>query len=210
MKKRMGKRSVIAGVVVATAAAIAGPLAVSSGGAGSAAPGGYMQGIRVHGDWTIEVRSPGGRLLRRARFANSLTNVGAQRLALFLTGDQTPGLWAVELGGPQPGGKEACLNDVKGPAECLIVEPAWGPKDNRAFKNLTVKEEGSSVVLAGKATAQRAGTLTDVATAVSSCPGSVAPAKCLAPPYRFTAAAIEAIPVQPNQQISVTVKISFK
>src|SRR3989442_5421961 len=52
--------------------------------------GGQVEGIKVHGHWTIEVRNPDGTLVTRREFENGL--VGASGLAQILARQKTPGL----------------------------------------------------------------------------------------------------------------------
>jgi len=72
-------------------------------------PAGTHEGIKVHGHWMIEVRSPDGKLLSHTEFENSLNpgaQGGAQVLPLFFTATDaasssyTPGEWGILLGDP--------------------------------------------------------------------------------------------------------------
>jgi hypothetical protein len=59
-------------------------------------------GIKIHGHWVLEVKNPDGKLVERREFNNSLVTGGAyvsgdQLLAAILTGDLTPGGFAVAL-----------------------------------------------------------------------------------------------------------------
>ena len=59
-------------------------------------------GIKIHGHWVLEVKNPDGKLVDRREFNNSLVTGGTylsgdQLLAAILTGDLTPGGFAVTL-----------------------------------------------------------------------------------------------------------------
>jgi hypothetical protein len=76
----------------------------------SAAPGsgGTHEGIKVHGHWMIEVKSPEGKLVSHTEFENNLSVNGASSLTGFLAQNQattleqsyTPGEWGITLSDP--------------------------------------------------------------------------------------------------------------
>jgi len=57
------------------------PMVVSESGSGS-------EGIKVHGDWTVEVTNPDGSLATKKQFSNSITTEGFGVLAALMTHDQ--------------------------------------------------------------------------------------------------------------------------
>ena len=57
------------------------PMVLSESGSGS-------EGIKVHGDWTVEVTNPDGSLATRRQFSNSITTEGFGILAALMTHDQ--------------------------------------------------------------------------------------------------------------------------
>lgn len=62
-------------------------------------PGGTREGVKVHGHWMIEVRSPDEKLLSHTEFENSLTTAGNTVLSGFLLGSEVPGGYTVILSG---------------------------------------------------------------------------------------------------------------
>lgn len=189
------------------------PVAPSSGEAAPPGPG--VEGLKVSGHWTIEVREPDGRLVSRTEFENALnTVVGTESLARFLARDKSPGLWSVELTG-SPYSNTPCLSGTN-PLYCFIIEsantdvtgPTW-------FKTLVVSlTSDSKVRLSGTATAQRDGNVGNVATGVSRCQSSTAPVTpCTTTTgisYQFTYKTLTTpVSVLQNQQVAITVDISF-
>ena len=57
------------------------PMVVSESGSAS-------EGIKVHGDWTVEVTNPDGSLATRKQFSNYITEEGFGVLAALMTHDQ--------------------------------------------------------------------------------------------------------------------------
>ena len=58
------------------------PMVVSESGSES-------EGIKVHGDWTVEVTNPDGSLATRKQFSNHITEEGFGVLAALMTHDQS-------------------------------------------------------------------------------------------------------------------------
>jgi hypothetical protein len=83
---------------------------LASGTAANAQTGGPGEGIKVHGDWTIEVRNPDGSLVSRHEFKNALVPNGAGGLARLLgnTFDE-PFEWTVAFG--PASGENFCFVD---------------------------------------------------------------------------------------------------
>jgi hypothetical protein len=62
-----------------------------------------IEGIKVHGHWTLEVRNSDGSVARRVEFENSLVQSGAEFLAGVISGNFTAGSWVITLAGePNP------------------------------------------------------------------------------------------------------------
>lgn len=59
------------------------------------------EGIKVHGHWIIEVKNPDGKVVTHREFENSLAggngSEGSNLLAGLLSGNYTPGPWAIGL-----------------------------------------------------------------------------------------------------------------
>src|SRR6266576_1509902 len=99
-------------------------------------------GLKVHGEWRIEVRQPDGRLVRSLEFHNDLTYIGKSVLANVLAKTYTPGYWIVELfGSPDP-----CVSGGY-PAACDITEPQGNGASGRVSKNLVVSTLSDGVRL---------------------------------------------------------------
>jgi hypothetical protein len=139
--------------------------------------GGPYEGIKVHGHWTIEVRSPHGSLVSRREFKNALTTTGGALLGRFLQRTHKPGEWTIQLGS-ETNHLNPCEVNIAGPVPCVIYEATnpvaanagWG-----TFTALTVGSEGgpntNSTVLAGAAKARKNGLIDYVATLlINSCP----------------------------------------
>ena len=96
------KRRIVFATVIAVCVSIVAAYAVSSRGSTTAAPAAPKSaavGIKVHGRWVVEVRTPSGRLVQRRAFENSLTAFGAETLAGLLNSDWTVSNWGIGLGG---------------------------------------------------------------------------------------------------------------
>ena len=178
---------------------------------------GKHEGIKVHGHWTIEVRNPNGSIATHREFENSLAGAGAFPLTSFLSRTNSVGLWQIQLAS-QVG------NTVGGPCSgggtCTLYESGSGvPADGNNFNTLLVSAtgNGSTFTLNGTAAASVGGNITDVFTAVETCPPSFSVASpCAQGPsisytYNFlTSRTLSApIPVGAGQTIAVTVVISF-
>jgi hypothetical protein len=156
-------------------------------------PGGTHEGIKVHGHWMIEVRSPDGKLISHTEFENSLQGGGRSALALLLSG-YTPGDWMVVLDGASGDSQPVCTNSSfsSGVGPCGIDEtggyfqtsqcPGLG---YQCFPTLTVVNPFvppatllGTVTLQGTATAGVAGVITDVETKTNVCYPSSTPSTC--------------------------------
>ena len=198
-------------VAAAVAAAFGAFSSSTSSASGSPAK---TEGIKVHGAWTIAVRSH-GRTVAMRRFENSLTAQGGVVLAKLLAGIYSAGPWFVSLsGGPQP-----CAIGGSGTA-CEIWTQNPPAQPNR-FTTLVVTLPTPGVIhLQGTATAGQDGSIDQVSTQLLPCQGPVdqrtntAPANCDYGlsffPGSFTSHAVSpGIPVTSGQQVLVKVDISF-
>lgn len=155
------------------------------------------EGIKVHGDWVIEVRNPDGTIVARHEFKNALTWTGTLALAGTLGRTYTPVAWGIRIGSP-------CQHDLMAlRAPCLIVEPGaqseFGP--TRTFSNLAISVTGGELTLSGSVTATRTDTIDRVATQLTdaSFHRHIFTEKNLPTP----------VPVTAGQIVQVTVRISF-
>jgi hypothetical protein len=202
-----------------SAAAFVAMLALVLGGS-SAAPvaaetpqgGAQTEGIKVHGQWTIDVLNPDGSLASHHEFRNALDSFGGLRLAEMLARLKSPGVWNIALW--QVGtARKPCPSYFNG--ACVIGEV--GSTDPEAqFKTMTVSVPASGpnqgkLVLSGTATVEADGDIYTVYTNRGYCPGNVAPASCAA--YRdsnFTRKDFPSpIVVLAGQIVQVSVVISF-
>src|SRR2546426_7465271 len=91
--------------------------------------GGQVEGIKVHGHWTIDLRNPDGTLVTHREFENAFNNPNL--LGGFLARQQTPGQWIVILQGNVCSGGPAAF-----PTACIMDE--FGGTLSGAFHTLTV------------------------------------------------------------------------
>ena len=167
--------------------------------------------MKVSGHWTIEVREPDGSLVSRQEFENALQSIGRESLAQFLARDKTPGLWRVYLG-VSISPTSPCLDTSTGSAVVCVVAESGDVTGSNVFRNLAVSLNSASVVrLSGTATAQRDGEVGVVATTVFRCANTIAPSSpCSSGLGTFTQKTLTTpVPVLLNQQVVVTVDISF-
>lgn len=178
---------------------------------------GPHEGIPVHGQWTIEVREPDGRLVARREFDNAFTGSGNTILLEFLDGVRTPGAWEVHLGNSDTAQTPCVFNLAR--AMCRVAEPNHSLTGSNIFKNLVVTRPASGAdankfVLEGSATANFAGAINQVATAVQACASTVAPGSCgpanvdFGSTFTFTTLGT-AVAVQQFQQINAKVALAF-
>lgn len=185
-------------------------LVVPTGAFNVAAAGGQSEGIKVHGDWTIEIREPNGTLVNRHEFKNSLiaggANSGNQLLAKLLGKTETALEWQVLIANGQDaaGGPCSDTNFVFGFVTRCHIIPAnstlwniFGPVTKTLVVNST---SAGTLELSGTVTAARAGAISVVETYVRGNPSV----------YSFTSRALpSAIMVAAGQIIQVKVVISF-
>ena len=182
--------------------------------AASALGSGYGEGIKLHGDWTIEVRNPDGGLVELREFDNALSPNGDIVLARIIAGISTIGHWQLVIDSSVVG------NGPCGQA-CLILESSDPETGGTLFRTLTVDAPliGANVgklVLSGSATATSNGEVNVVRTVNGYCEPTLAPStNCVGAASRvfnntITFASISPpVSVSAGQQILVTVLISF-
>jgi hypothetical protein len=219
LRQFKGSRA-LASIVTTTATAVALtilPVALTAQEPSAAArakpSGGQAEGIKVHGQWTIEVRNPDGTLASRTDFHNDLdTTTGSSILSLLLARQATPGYWFVFLYESSSSGP--CLNFLNAQAPCMLSEPSTNFSGSDST-NLTVTSPTSGanagkVVLAGMVTAERNATIDGVVTQVLRCPATGSPSTpCSGPIHTFTIGHPPAVSVVTGQIVQVTVVISF-
>jgi|GEM_PF-726155 len=196
--------------------------------------GGPVEGIKVHGHWTIDVRDPDGKLVTHREFENGLTLQGKGGLVKLLGRQITNGAWHVglanssgnhpcEFPSSSPGGSAT-------PTPCQILEPSfWAPgvvDSPYFFKTLILSlPDSGGLVLSGNASAARNSTIDMVSTRIYNCPPNNGPQTCATTntigQFEFTEKQLAqpvngvcpepacAVDVVKGQIIQVTVTISF-
>ncbi len=152
-----------------------------------------LDGIGVHGAWTLDVLEPNGTLAKHVEFQNELSFPGADWLASLLAGDDTVGTWNVQVLG-LPGNIFLC-GDQQNPSSCAI-------NDNTGDLTVEVVADANADILrmSGNMIVSQDGALFSVETQQGG------------PPFVFTKkflAAEDQAVVVPGQQIMVKVDITF-
>jgi hypothetical protein len=212
-RKRLVAASIALAAVVGLAVAAALGAFASSG---RTAASGVGVGVRVHGHWTIVVRSTSGKVVGRYHFHNDfVTGAGASggpaAFAGILSGGNAPGDWDVSLRGS---GCPASNTNF-----CQMFESDANPSffvSPPDTKNLTVTVPSSGtdaykIVLQGSVTATDDGTIDRVSTGLQKCSASSTVGSDCGIGYNaITDRTLgSSVAVQAGQLISVTVKISF-
>jgi hypothetical protein len=172
---------------------------------------GQHESIKVHGHWTIEVRSPVGELVTHREFENALDSFGGRLLAQYLARTVTVGQWNVAL--------------IAAPTTFYIDEPgpaASAPNPGTVIGVLTVSvSPNGTLVLSGSGTAPISTTITSVFSQPSACAPAIAPSMCNVAsgnesgaslgtlPYLTSATLASPVSVIAGQTIAVTVNITF-
>ena len=176
--------------------------------------GGPVEGIKVHGHWTIEVRSADGSLVERREFDNALTSQGGGTLTRVLTRSASIGAWGILLS--SSGGTHPCIQSAS-PAPCLVRESVAGGgltswPGVTHFTTLTVGTDPpvSTVILQGTAIVEADGII-DVVESISctAMPPSVDPAVCNNGSVFTSQTLPSPVAVTAGQQVLITVQISF-
>jgi hypothetical protein len=188
--------------------------AFAAGGSASAARAG-AGGVKVHGQWTVVVRSKSGQVVRRYNFHNEFQALGASggdgAFSAILAGNNVAGDWDVSLQG------NAC------PASngnfCQLFEPDASPSffaPGADTKNLVVTvptgaPDAFKIVLSGSVPATNDGTITRVSTGLQKCSaGSTVGQDCSIGYNAITDRTLSSpITVSAGQSMAVTVKLSF-
>jgi hypothetical protein len=189
----------LAAAAVAMLALVLGSQPAARAASDGPPAGAQSEGIKVHGQWTIDIRNTDGSLASHHEFKNALDSFGATALAQMLGRQTVTGVWGVSLW----------------QIACVIGEV--GSTDPEAqFKTLTVTvptagPNAGKLVLSGNATAEADGDIAQVGTGIGLCGANTAPAACTR--FRdipFTAHNFPSpIVVLAGQIIQVTVVISF-
>ncbi len=183
----------------------------------AAAPSGQQEGIKVHGQWTIEVRNPDGKLVSHHEFDNALTADGKESMGEFLRRASKPGEWVIALSHGNFN-EWPCRSEGLS-AQCVIFEPSTQSitsTQSNAFKNLSIGLQGGNTVVSGTATAAANGKIDVVTTLLTRCPvASTGICSYTGPFYEhpFTSFSHKGLGSEINvvagQIIQVTVVISF-
>jgi hypothetical protein len=171
------------------------------------------EGVKVHGQLSIDVRNPDGTLVTRRSSGNSLQILAAGQLSASLARLSVFGLWNISVGG------SACSSGSSG--ICSIFENSDTPPPTLtlAFKGLSVSApttgpNAGELVLVGSFIAPQSGTVTDIEANFNSCSPGVVQTGCqFSGPnylndYEF-AAANQNVSVTAGQLIQVTVVFGF-
>jgi hypothetical protein len=156
---------ILTAIVAAAVLSLAAPAAQS------------REGIKVHGDWTIEVRNPDGTLVGRHEFKNALVaGAGDVALAGLLGRLYSTGQWRVDLDGTA-----RICQDPDGRSVCISTESPLIPgAESWMFPTLRVAATygGTTTELTGTITARFDGNITNVSSFLMLCYRTVSPALC--------------------------------
>lgn len=130
------------------------------------------EGIEVHGDWTIDVLEPDGRLVRHVEFRNALVLEG-RSLIPILSRNATMGVWTIVLENIGDSLNRAC-GIAPDSRSCVIVETVNEGYDQPYFFHTLTAEAilvsgEKHLALIGTAIAQRDGAIDTVSSRVSTC-----------------------------------------
>jgi hypothetical protein len=191
------------------------------------APGGPVEGIKVHGHWTIDIRNADGTIASHHEFENALTGQGKRVISGLLTGTEAIAAWAVTLYG-----NDATDNPCAGPTsarvECVIREQGFAAQFDSDGVNLQVtaplvhEPPPNSLTairfvhLSGSTsstTASPSSVIARVRTDVAVCVGGLTRVECVAQAVNREPMTTRLLPtpivVAPGQIIQVTVDITF-
>lgn len=161
------------------------------------------QTIKVHGDWTIEIRNPDDSLADRRVFTNDLTADGAHALAGILAGNYTVNHWSIGAS------SLICLDPISGlETLCGIAEdddPTIPDTWTQFVRGLTVNgpndfNDPAVLELSGSFFVQNDGQIDRVTTFLQNVDSFT---------LSFTSASISPLPVTTGQRVVVSVDISF-
>jgi hypothetical protein len=100
------------------------------------APKGAGEGIKVYGQWTIEIRNRDGSIARHVEFENALTSEGPAILSGLLFGSLVPGSWALVV----DGSSSPCSSNKNSSSKeggCVIVQEGSGLTTLKLFSPCT-------------------------------------------------------------------------
>ena len=174
-------------------------------------PAGPQEGIKVRGQWAIEVKNPDGTLVKRVEFENALVSDGQIRLANYLGRTRTPGRWSVIVF------DGLCTPDSGASSVCILTEAGstyggapW--TEPNTWPNLTLTQSAAGLTLRGTFTAASAGSVSSVATGLGTCPTTIAPGNCAEfdPEVTFSSRTLPTpIAVLSGQIVQISVTFSF-
>ena len=169
--------------------------------------GGPNEGIKVHGDWTIDIKNADGSIASHHEFKNALGAHGALRLALFLGRLQAPGLWTVFV--YSPAGTANCNGNE---APCVLAEEA-AYHGSRGLLTVSVPESGPNqgrLVVSGAFTSPDARQIDRVESVLTTCPIGSAGCAIFPTLHPFSQRNLQSpIPVLAGQIVQVSVVFSF-
>lgn len=180
-------------------------------------PGSPVEGITVHGHWTIEVRNPDGSLVERREFENALLAHGETIISRVLAHQLTVGPWGVNVSATSAA-NSPCTDENGNPSFCLSTERDIPPgmTGNWFFNTLEVSvpttgPNANKIVLSGSVVASRDGILDKVSTSFGTCTSDTAPDSCTGEATgAITNTTIpSAITVLNGQTVLITVVIGF-
>lgn len=183
-------------------------------GSKAGASDGFGEGIKVHGDWTIDVHEADGTLVSHNEFENALLGTGARRIAEIIGRRMVPRYWGIDLRHSTLS-NSPCLSSSNEATSCIIYEPQ-GTVASFTSNNLVVTTTTDGILrLSGSITAQRDGQINGVKTRHSGQPcaeGVSFPDGCAgsAGTEVTNTTLPTAIVVSEGQSISATVEISFE
>jgi len=200
-----------------TRSKIAAIAVIATLAAGAATAEETVEGVKVHGHWTIEVRDEHGTVVEHREFENALQTLGSEMLTKLFARQETFGDWEIRT--TSAAGLEVC-EEPAGMATtlCYIPEPTSPKTQNNAFKNLTLAVAPAfpwKLTFSGNFVAQRTGEVSGVALAQFACSSATAPDDCPGNPAIVDVAVVTntnlavSVAVTAGQQVLVTVELSF-
>ena len=172
-----------------------------------------QEGIKVRGQWIIDVRNPDGTLVKRHEFENALVSNGNTSLSNYLGRAMTPGRWSILVF------DGLCAQDSGASTVCILTEPGstYGGSpynEPNLSPNLVLTQSAAGLTLRGSFTAVTSGSARSVATGMGTCPQAIAPQNCTAfDPGESGAFSSRTLPspiaVQAGQIVQIAVTFSF-
>jgi hypothetical protein len=177
------------------------------------------EGLRVKGEWRIEVRNADGTTAAVREFRNAYTDAGLI-VPQVLAKQLTAGAWRILLGS-QAAIEQPCVVESTGTiTSCVITEPTAAVLESgTTSKNLTITVlplQGPVFRLSGSHVVNRDGVISRVSTSLRTCLPTESPFDCTSNAGQVTSGnitqhdlpATQEIPVQVGQQVLATVTIS--